>query len=122
MPQVRPPLDTFAHEPDALAVANRAVVEPVAGELEAAVAELEQQIPLQGSRGFVGDTAPAKVRVDREPAQVRDPVDLAPLVEPHHARTLTVDQHDQATESLRLGERPLDVLGDRLAGRAMWRK
>src|SRR3954468_10592160 len=82
MPQVRPPLDTFAHEPDALAVANSAVVEPVAGELEAVVAELEQQIPLQGARGFVGDPTPTKVGMDREPAEVRDPVDLASLVDP----------------------------------------
>ena len=48
--EVRPPLHALADEPDALGVADRALVEAVAGELEAVEAELAEQVALEQPR------------------------------------------------------------------------
>ena len=77
--------------------------------------ELEDQVPLEQARRVVGEPAAAEVGVDRERAEVRDPVALARELVPHGARALPVDADDEPAEPLRLRPRPLDLRGDVLA-------
>ena len=88
-----------------------ALVEAVDLELEPVEAELEDQEALEEARGLVGDPAPAEPRVDREPAETRDPASFVRSLPGAHARRLTVDfdQHHAARaglflEALEIGE------------------
>ena len=70
VPEVRAPLDAFPHEAGTLGVADRSLVESVAGELETMEAELEDQVALQELRRLGGDPAAAERREDGEAAEV----------------------------------------------------
>ena len=76
MPQVRLPPEPLADEAGALGVRDGALVEGVDLELEPVEAELAEQVALEQPRRLVGEPAAAEVRVDREPAEPRDPVAL----------------------------------------------
>src|SRR3954471_16254239 len=86
VPLVRLPLHALAHEADALAVPDRAVVEAVAGELEAVEAELDEEVALKPPRRLVGDATPPVARVHGEAADARDPVRLADRLERQRPR------------------------------------
>jgi len=60
-------LDTKTNESRAFRVADRALVEAVALELNAMEPEIDQQVALQLPRRLVGHAAPAKVRVHGKP-------------------------------------------------------
>ena len=74
MPEVRPALDALADETGALGVADRPLVEAVAGELEPMETKLEDQVTLQEPRRLGGDPAAAELRQDGKAAEVGDPV------------------------------------------------
>ena len=94
-------------------MSDRAVVEPVAGELETVVAELEDQVPLEHPCRLVGDAATAESGMHGEPADVGDSVRLTQLVERHHPGALAVDLDDHPAGLLRLAQRTLDLGSDR---------
>ena len=90
----------------------RALVEAVDLELEAVVAQLEQQLLEQpGSR--VREAPAAKVGVDGQPAEIGDPAASVRDLETHHPGgaplALLADLDHEAAEVLRLGLRPLDL-------------
>src|SRR5205085_6880857 len=105
---VRPPLHALADEAGPLRVRDRAHVERVARELEAVVAELEDQQALRLARGGVRDPPPAERRMHRERLEVRDPVPLARLVPPERTGALAVRLDDHPPERPRLAVRPFD--------------
>src|SRR5512132_817611 len=69
---------------------------------------------LEEARSFVGQLAPAVVRVDGEAAEVGDPVALVREVEAHRAGAaplaVFLDLDHEAADLLRLGERALDLI------------
>src|SRR5262249_48694530 len=113
---VRLALDALAHEAGALGVADRPLVEPVALELEPVEAELEDQVPLQGTRRPVGEAAAAERGVDREPAEARDAVARARELEADRPGALpaapVLDLDHEATDGRRPDERPPEVARD----------
>src|SRR5712691_4794525 len=108
MAQIRAALHALAHEPDSLGMPDRTIVEAVAGELEAVVAEVEEQVPLELPRSLVGDATPTERRMHGEAAEVRDPIRLAQLVEGHRPGALAVDLDDHAARLPGLGQRAID--------------
>src|SRR6478609_8360896 len=95
------PLHTLAHEPDALRVADRRLVEAVTRELEAVKAELVDQVALQQPRTRVRDAPSPKRRGNRQRLQVHDAMNLVHLAIAERARPLTVQLCDQPAETLR---------------------
>jgi hypothetical protein len=112
VPEVGAALNALAHEADALRMPDRTIVEPVGGELEPVVAELQEQVLLEESRRVVRDTTAAKVGMDCEASEPRNSVRLAPLFESHRAGARTVAFDDEPAEPLRLARRPFDLGGD----------
>src|SRR5215211_1070655 len=86
-----------------------ALVEAVDLHLQAVVAEVEQQVALELTRGLVGDPAAAEVGVDGKAAEVRDSAAPVCHLEAHRTGALAVDLDHEPPEILELGERALDL-------------
>src|ERR1041384_1563274 len=86
-------------------MADRALVDAVAGELEAVIAELVEEVALQEARCVVRDPPAAKRRMHGEATEVGDAMQLAPLLEAHDAGPLAVDLDHETSKSVRLGQR-----------------
>ena len=114
MPQVRLALDALPDETRTLRLRDRALVEPVAGELDAVEAELAEEITLREPRGVVCKPAAAKLGMDGKALELDDPVRPArvAVAEGARARTVHVDQHPAVRLGLLL--RALDLGLDRL--------
>ena len=106
------------HEPDALGVPHRPLVELVDLELEAVVAEVEEEVTLQLVGRLVGEPAAAKVRVDGQPAEVRDPAAPVSLLELHHPGQLPVLLDHEDAELGGLTQGALDPLQRRVSALA----
>ena len=90
-------------------MALRPLVEAVDLELEPVEATFADQVVLQAPRGVVGEPAAAEVRVDRDPADVRDPATgVRPLPE-HRTGAVTLQLDDEQAALLRVA---LELLGD----------
>src|SRR2546423_15406086 len=120
VPPVRPAARALVDEARALGVALRALVEPVNLELEPVQVELEQQVALEELRRLVGKTAAAKVRMDREISEVRNPRAAVNELETHRARAgpgaRPLDLDHEAAECAWLPPRTPDILQPRRAG------
>ena len=79
------------------------------------VAEVEENVTLELAGRIVGDPAAAEVRVDGEPAEVRDPAAPVALLELHHPGELPVLLDHEDAELGRLTHGALDPLERRLA-------
>jgi hypothetical protein len=115
LPAVRLSALTLPHAPHTLAEAHRPLVELVDLELEAVVAEVEEDVTLELTGRVVGDPAAAEVRVDGEPAEVCDPAAPVDLLELDHAGELPVLLDHEDAELGRLTQGALDPLERRLA-------
>src|SRR5439155_17519765 len=104
----------LADEARALGMALRPLVEAVDLELEAVEAELQEQVALKQPGGVVGETAAAKVRMDRQISEVGDPRATVGDLEAHRASraplAVPLDLDHEASEFVRFGLRPLDLL------------
>jgi hypothetical protein len=107
--QIRLALHALAHEPRALGVRNRPLVERVDLELEPVVAELVEQMTLQQPRSIVCDAAAAKCRMDGQALELRDLGAAVLYLEPHRPGALAVGFDHEAAELLRLRLRALDL-------------
>src|SRR2546423_4851684 len=109
VPPVRPAARALVDEARALGVALRALVEPVNLELEPVQVEVEQQVALKELRRLVGKTAAAKVRMDREISEVRNPRAAVNELETHRAGAgplpRLADPHPETAERVRLPPR-----------------
>ena len=99
-------------------MAQRALVEPVDLELEPVQAEVEQQVALKELRRLVGKTAAAKIRMNREISEVRNPRAAVNELEAHRAGASPVgvllDLDHEAAECVWLPLRTLDLQDARL--------
>src|ERR687895_270369 len=77
-------------------------------------AEVFEQVPLELTRGLVGNLAAPEVGMDREAAEVGDPAPAVRSLETHRPRRLPVDLHDEHAKRSGLGLAALDLGADRL--------
>ena len=90
-------------------MADRSLVEAVDLQLDPVVAALADQVVLEQARGVVGEVSTAEVRMDRDPADVRDPAaDVPPLPE-QRTGAVAVQLDDEQAALLRVA---LELLGD----------
>ena len=112
-------LHAFANEAGTLGVLDRPLVEAIDLELESVVVEVDQEVTLEDTRSLVGESPSAKLRMDCEPAQVRDPAALVRNVEAHDScaapLSSLLDLEHEAARLARLGQRALDLLEQTLA-------
>src|SRR2546428_4353025 len=111
--QVRLALQPLAHEPRALGVRDRALVEAVDLELDPVESKVDEQVTLEAARHLVAEPPPAEARMDREASGLGDPAALVASVEPDAARSLTVDLDHEPAERVGLALGALD-LGEHL--------
>src|SRR5262249_51922797 len=109
VPPVRTAAHAFADRACAFRVRNRALVEPVDLQLETVEAEVAHEMQLELTRGFVGEPATAKGRMDGEPFEMRYARTAIRELEPHRAGTLAVVLDHEPAEVVWLAPRALHV-------------
>src|SRR2546423_15246443 len=109
MPPVRVALQALSDEAGPFGVLDRALVEPVALELDAVIVEVEQKMADEQAGGRVCDSSSAKVGQEHEAAEVCDTAPAAEDLESHDARALSFDLYDEAAVVLRFRLRAFDL-------------